>query len=145
MTFILSSTFVFANESTFKSWKTFQSDYGFEFKYPECWKVRSDDIDGKGSITQHAGVFVTEAGNCKTPRKQKWADNGISFIPIEERIKYTDIIHSIQTSEKSAEYKIKSGTWIGFKRFKIIGDIEVVGYVEKQNFVRWNYKIYCKS
>lgn len=145
ITVILSSTFASAKVPVFKSWKTFRSDYGFEFKYPDCWKVKSDDIDGKGPLSRHAGVFVMEAGSCITPRKRQWVDNGVGFTPLIDKMKKTDMISSADASEKSAQYKIKNGSWVAFKRFKINGNTEVIGYVEHQGFIRWNYEIYCDS
>lgn len=141
----MTSTFASANETVFKLRKTFQSDYGFEFKYPDCWTITSDDIDGEGPISRHAGVFVTEAGICKTPRKRQWVANGISFTPIKDKMKRSAMIGSADAAEKSAQYKIKNGSWVAFSRFKINGDTEVIGYVEHHNFIRWKYEIYCES
>lgn len=150
ITLLFTSTFASANETVFKSWRTFQNDYGFEFKYPDCWKVISNDIDGEGPLIRHAGVSVEEAGSCISPRKQQWVTNGIGFTPIKEKMKKLAMISSANASEKSAQYKIKNGDWVGFRRFKINGDTEVIGYVEhltmkSPDFIRWNYEIYCDT
>lgn len=150
VSFILNSIYTLADEPVYKSWKNFKSDHGYQFEYPDCWKVVSDDINGEGPIKEHAIVAVFEDGGCVTPRKSKYINNGMNINALEDDLKETEIIKMIEEKVRASKIYLKNGTWLSFKKFKLHGEADVLAYVESfknkdQNFIRWRHYIFCNN
>jgi hypothetical protein len=64
------AAFSFGQEKAteYKNWKTFRSDYGFEFKYPDCWELKGNSPDEPPTPTAKSKDLVAkESVRCKTP------------------------------------------------------------------------------
>jgi len=131
----------------YKNWKTFQSDYGYEFKYPDCWKIDINDPDEKGRFEQIHNLAVLESKACKTSRRYTQVPNGISFTTGYKN-SYYDSIKAVDDKknklEKWSKVEIKNGHHLFFSRKKL-DDSEFIDYVEvlHDKIYRWRRKLFC--
>lgn len=63
-----------------KSWKTFRSDYGYEFKFPDCWELKINDPDEIGNFEKIKNIAVVEGQKCATSRRSQSAPNSVGFM-----------------------------------------------------------------
>jgi hypothetical protein len=89
------------------NWKTFQSDYGYEFKYPDCWEISIEDSDYTGPLEKADGILLKQSEKC-TNKDFQSDGTGISIL-IHNRFESKE--KSITAiSEKEAWFKNISKT-----------------------------------
>jgi len=131
----------------YKSWKTFQSDYGYEFKYPDCWELMIDDPDEKGDFQKIHNLTTIEGNSCKTPRRDKEIPNSVAF-RADYKSNYYDSIKEADEKknrlEKWSRAERKNGRNFYFKRNKI-ENTESIDYVEllSNRSLRWRRELFC--
>lgn len=127
------------------SWTTFESNLGYELQYPNCWEIRHDFPEQEGDFKDGAHLFFTEGEKCKTPRRGKYAENGITtwFLKLSS----TDLEKEKKDLQEDSVYRLKIKRWILFKKLSL-KDNETYTYVEhfpSDKFIRWNLRIFCKT
>ena len=143
-----------APQSPYSSWKTFRSDYGYEFKYPSCWEVHQDSPDEPAPTRSAEKVIaVDETASCPRPRMHPDVPNGIGIM---------GGLHPLKSKEeglKKLQLTLRNGdTWIGrralpdgwqvYKHIKVDTHGEAVVYVENVNYdhnIRWKMTLYCPT
>lgn len=147
---ILLPLFVNAGEKpvVIKSWKTFKSDFGYEFKYPDCWEVAIDDTHGEPPISANSTIFVDESKKCSRAQMDSNAPNGVGFnarkrdFQTQEKTK-----QSFNNLRKLAVNEANSKESSPVKLFKI-GFHDAVAYVEHNKSahdenIRWHVIYDC--
>ena len=134
----------------YKNWKTFKSDYGFEFKYPDCWIIKGDGPDEPDMAEPESkGIFITETDICKRPIMYSSVPNGIGISAGWESLKSKDEgIKRITIAEKGSNITVQRDDWKIYKSLKINGDGNAFIYVENNNnvtykYIRWEMSLYC--
>ena len=134
-----------------KSWKTLTNDNGFEFKYPDCWTVRTDNPDeGKDSVTEARDLAIEEGAECKRPLFDPPQQNSIGISGGWDKLRSKEeAMKEITSIESHSQNKILRKEMLIFKHLKV-GSDEVIIYVERLpnvNYVqiRWIMKVYCSS
>lgn len=130
---------------TYKNWKTFHSDYGYEFKYPDCWKVGNLYVDDdEAPIESLITIFVGEKPNCEgEPRAN------ITFTLQNAQIKTKeDGLKEIKSLEMGSTNNILRKDWAFFKRIKIGSDEAYVIVSNKPPIaghkdIEWAMGLYC--
>jgi hypothetical protein len=133
----------------YKNWKTFRSDYGFEFKYPDCWVVQGDSPDEpKLATSKSKDIFVGEADECKRPQMAAWVPNGIGFhVDVKPFKSKEEGIAALNKIEKNIKEAAKIGGFKVYRQFDFdqggaiasVEELQGVGFVE----IRWNMELYC--
>lgn len=139
----------FGEDSGVKKWKTFTSDYGYEFKHPNCWKVLPNNPDETEMQPKGAhDVAVEESKVCSTQLLMPPHQNGVGISSgwskspsAEERKKKLDRI------ERNSAITISRKEWLYFKRFKnedndayvYVQSYKEVGY----SWIRWQMTLFC--
>jgi hypothetical protein len=144
-----------SNSSVIKSWKTYKSDLGFAFKYPDCWELLNEDsnLDSKTVPIQSADIFsLVEKKNCARPRFVPSSINGIGFMKgedIEAKPK-EDEAKSTRITDYNGNAAVKGGKYFYYKRGKI-GSGDGIMWVEsftgvkgsKDSTIRWQFDVAC--
>lgn len=143
-----------AEEKTpeYKNWKTFRSDYGYEFKYPDCWAVKGDGPDEPEMATPISkNMFITETEICKRPKMDVDVPNGIGISGGWDHLKSRDdALKRLARSEKNSDITVKRDEWKIYKRLKQDGTNEAFIYVENNHkigytYIRWQMDFYCPT
>ena len=143
---ILLPLFVRADEKpvVIKSWKTFKSDFGYGFKYPDCWEVVIDSPSGEPPLASNKDIAVNETGKCPRLRMDSNKPNGVNF-RVNER-SYQSEQKTKQTFEnmkQSANGRAAAKPSMPTKFFKI-GSYDAVAFVEDhKEFIRWEVIYDC--
>lgn len=132
-----------------KSWETFKSDFGYEFKYPDCWELRIDDPDEEGAIQTIKHIFVAEGSTCARARFSTSVPNGISVVggvgPLKSK---SDAAKEVESREPRMKRSIERKEYLIYKRYKVGAD-DAVAWVEsmpeKHEDIRWHLKLYCSK
>jgi hypothetical protein len=146
---LLSSARTRAQEPQLKSWVSFRSDHGYEFKLPKCWELRAEGPEEDGPISAAKDILVTEKPKCLTPRRDKSVPNGVSFEYIGN-VTSADQTKQIEEQRRAANNHIKKmHDWLIYKELKIEGRGDAIVHVERfagsHKFLRWEWKIFCPS
>lgn len=136
----------------YKNWKTFRSNYGYEFKYPDCWSVGGDGPDEPAVASGPAKDIMTEESDaCRRAKMDPEASNGIGISAgwhplksIEEGLKKMDSV------EKHGDNNVVRDEWKIYKHLKIDGGGEALIHVENNHnvsytWIRWKMEIYCPT
>lgn len=152
VTIFLLSIYSHADEKvfTYKNWKTFKSDFGYEFRYPDCWSVEGDGPDEpRVASGSSKDIFIGESKTCARAKMNPEVPNGISVSagwgPL---ISKDDAIKKIETSQSGSEVAIQRDEWKIYKRIKVGSGGEAYIYVENEKFykwIRWDMGLYCPS
>lgn len=137
-----------AKEPAYKAWINFQSDYGYEFKYPDCWEMQPNSPDEDGTVfTKMRNISVTEK-TCITKQRDKYVPNIMTFnshVAKNEK----ELNHEISIIEKSSKFQLENKSWLLFKKLRINGGGEAIMYVEQhdkwQKQIRWIMKLFCTN
>lgn len=138
-----------AETAKIKSWKTFQSKLGFEFKYPDCWKVEIDDPDEKGPTESSKNIFVGEKKECERPPFAPDVPNGIGFGAGNLFETQQEALDYITKRKSSSIARVADKTYLIFKDLSNISkeNMAYLAYVEvlPYNQFRWRMNLYCQS
>jgi hypothetical protein len=135
----------------YKNWKTFHSDYGYEFKYPDCWLPKAsyaDDTEPTSSTSKE--LMVEEQSECRRNSLNPPFANSISFSSGWEKAKNdAEIKNMFDLQEKNSIADIQRKDILGFKRIKV-GSHEATIVVRnltssKVPSLRWEMELYCTS
>lgn len=136
----------------YKNWKTFRSDYGYEFKYPDCWTVNGDGPDEPDTVTPSSKNIITiESDACKRPRMDPEVPNGVGISAGWRSLNSKDeALKKIESIAKRADNTVKRDEWKIYKRLKIEGDGEAIIYVENHHnvtytWIRWQMDLNCPT
>lgn len=131
-----------------KSWHTFQNNYGYEFKYPECWIVSNGSPDEEGELNTVSIIGLREKESCLRAAGDKDISHGIGFLFLK-KIKSDDIKKSVLSQMEISKIQLKNKDWLVFKKIDIEGGGGAVMYVDYQSqlpkTIRWVMKLYCPS
>jgi hypothetical protein len=133
-----------------KSWKTFRSDFGYEFKYPDCWKTGINDPDENGSTETVKDVLVEETSVCSRPRLDPEIPNGLGFRAGWDPPKTKEAARKeIEFREKNSSNDIARKEDFLFKKLKL-GSDDAIAWVEflpngDYKDIRWKLTIYCSN
>ena len=145
---LLVSSNTLAKKTVYKSWTNFQSDYGYEFKYPDCWEIKINNPDQEGELKKIKNIFVTEIESCTTPRREEYTPNGIGFSYIDT-VTSENAKKEISIQEKSSKYRLENKSWLLFKKMRIDGGGEAIMYIEQHDKwkkkIRWVMKLFCPT
>jgi hypothetical protein len=65
VSFFALCSFAQNTKDTYKQWKTFHSNYGYEFKYPSCWIVGGDSPDEPAiADASSRDILIEETDEC---------------------------------------------------------------------------------
>jgi len=134
----------------YKTWTTFQSDYGYEVRHPDCWKVGINSPDEEGEFSQIKSIDIEEGEKCKTPQRDRYVSNGVGIQVLWDIYKNEkDREVEIEGQERVLGARLKNKHLAYYKKFKI-GAADVIQYVEyldtvKKDKIRWMMEIYCDS
>ena len=148
-----------ASQSPYTSWKTFRSDYGYEFKYPSCWEVHQDSPDEPAPTRSAEKVIaVDETASCLRPRMDADAPNGIGIMgglhPLKSK---KEGLKDLQLTEKHADNKIirrnQVDGWQAYKHLNIGGDGVAIIYISntagtpktQNHVIRWEMSLFCPT
>ncbi len=141
-----SSALAAENQQHIKAWKTFESDAGYRFKYPDCWEVKVGDVAAvrEGPMEVQGSIFVQEGAPCVRPPQVGSGPNGVSFDggwgPKNKRV---DAKKELALRERNAPVDLERKKILFFKHFKQ-GNNDAIAWVEDAGrFIRWEYKFYC--
>ena len=148
-----------AAQSPYPTWKTFHSDYGYEFKYPSCWEVHQDSPDESApTLGAEKSIAVDETASCPRPRMDPSSPNGISIMggwnPLkskEEGLK--DLQATLKSADNGVIRRKQPDGWQVYKSLKVGSDGEAIIYVRNVqktsatgNYViRWEMSLYCPT
>ena len=147
-----SNSFAKSKQYVYKHWKTFRSDYGYEFKYPSCWKVRGNSPDEAEIPDQKSqNVAAIENVSCERTRFDPDVPNGISFSAgWGQNLSDSAVKEKIKHYKAAAENNLARSVWKYFKQIVTpnggVGAIYVeyhkeVGY----SFIRWTMNLFCNG
>ena len=142
----------------YKSWKTFQSEFGFEFKHPDCWKITEGHVGHLPPYNRQITFAIEETSICSTKAFNPGFPNSLWF---HVKVKYNesaevypegnpaDAVKEIKKLGEVSENHITRKDWLIFKRLKF-GKNEGLVYVESlQNVgdkgIRWKWNVYCPT
>ena len=129
-----------------KSRKTFKSDFGYEFKYPDCWEVLIDSPSGELPLSRNKDIAVNETSKCRNERLKMDPNkpNGVGISVIERS--YESKNQTIELFEKiklAAAGRAAAKPSMPTKFFKI-AEHNAVAYVEDhKTFIRWRVIYNC--
>lgn len=139
---LLASLQAHAEPLVYKSWKVFESDYGYEFKYPDCWKVGVNNAYDEGPLLESMDV-ITQEESCKTRKLDPEVPNGVSFAAgskIDSKKREKRIALEASHVAKQTYYLVST-------RRAVDGDAELfsnVEYTDKlKNTYRWSATLFC--
>jgi hypothetical protein len=141
----------FANDKplVYKDWKTFRSDYGYEFKYPSCWELVEESYDEPAPIMSSTKLFAVKPGNtCKDG--SVLASNNSKTVIFDSWTKAKskeETRKEIELREKNAKSQILRRDILYFKRFNVEGSDAIVSvdYVHsaEEESIKWEMDLYC--
>lgn len=141
---ILMPLSLFADEDTI-NWKTFQSDYGYEFKYPSCWRVEINSPDEKGDLKKVNDLVVEYTENCANSSQalNRQAAFAFEYRPLKS---VSDRKREFLKLKEDSIFNLKNGSWIFFKKENEMG-LERYIYIEHftklKTYLRWNSHTIC--
>lgn len=152
---LVSATFSLAHaqeKGPYKNWKDFTSDYGFEFKYPDCWTLKGDSPDAPRIANSSTdSILVTETDICKRPLMYSSAPNGISMFvdPVSLSSKEQGL-KEIESVKEHSDSHIARDRWKIYKTLKVEGDGNAQIYVQSNKnvtykWIRWQMELYCPT
>ena len=146
-----STSFAKGNHYDYKHWKTWRSDWGYEFKYPSCWVLRVNNSDEPQTVTPKSKeLSVMETNRCARPQMAKYVPNGIYISggadPLKSVAAGQKQIKSILVHAKN---NVIRNVWKTYKHIKINGNDELfwVGVDHDVNYreYRWKVNLYCPT
>ncbi len=132
-------------KSEYKEWKTFQSEYGYEFKYPACWSLDIDDPDEKGKLEKIHNLVVTRK-SCKGANETRGKEF-VSFTTGYKNFFYDSKALSDDAKvyyERRSKNEMEKGK-LPHQKPNTMGDTEFINYVEilPESILRWRREIFC--
>jgi predicted DNA-binding antitoxin AbrB/MazE fold protein len=136
----------FASEQT-ANWKTFQSDYGYEFKYPECWEVGISDFYEKGELKRIKSLSLEAGKKCDSQIKNNGTDNLLSFNVVNgSRNSLTTVKKASDEVESHHQAQSMNNTYLYFKKTSKNNpaQADVIEHYPDKN-IRWIRDIVCNN
>lgn len=137
-----------ADEKPASNWKTFQSDFGYEFKYPDCWGMSTFESDEVGPLSKMKNIHIEEKIDCLYPEKKVDHKGAFTFEfqGFRNKLEKESEINKI---EEDSKFNIKTKDWILAKK-STIGHVETSFiYIEhwnkKNKYLRWKAYIQCSN
>lgn len=150
---MMSSQFANSEDKTpiYKSWKIFRSDYGYEFKYPDCWSLEPARADEPGSIKSTTReISMHEARLCERPQFYPPYQNSVNVIGGWNPLKSKDEgLKKLRLAEMGSDTTVKRDDWKIYKTLTIGSDNAFV-YVERfkmvgYEYIQWQMDLYCPT
>jgi hypothetical protein len=139
------------SDSRIKAWKTFSSNYGYVFKYPDCWDIKPDNPDELDTPVQDAhDIALEESKKCVRPLLNPPHQNIVGFSAGRVKTPQKDkLLKELNSLEKNSVSKIDRKDWLYFKHFKIgLNDAYVDVRFEKMvgySYLFWEAVLYCPT
>lgn len=135
----------YAQDPRIKSWKTVANENGYEFKYPNCWKVVTNNPDETNDpVTKARDIAVEETEGCARPLLDSPQPNGISFSAGWKKTPPRD-----ELLKKIAKAETNAKSFLFFKRTKpTAGNGYVYADLHKDvgfTWIRWEMKLFCPN
>jgi hypothetical protein len=139
------------SDSRIKAWKTFSSNYGYVFKYPDCWVIKSDNPDELDTPLKDAHeIAVEESRSCARPLLNPPHQNVVGFSAGREVTqKKEDLFKEIKRRETDAPTNIARKEWLYFKHLKVDSNNALVDVRFEKNvgytWIKWEMTLYCSG
>jgi hypothetical protein len=141
---ICGSVFADSQNPPIKSWKTFKSDVGYEFKYPDCWKVGFGDVNEQGPLWTLKYLSVLETERCSRKEFSTSSPKGIGFsVGNGDRGSRKSTEKEIALREKNAPGDLQRKEKLAFTKIKL-GSADALAWVQVEaGYLQWQVKLYC--
>ena len=137
-----------ADSTKSESWKVFESDFGYSFKYPACWGIRIDSPDERGHLRQIHNLAVEEK-TCLTPPRDPEVNNGLGFQASLARHDKAAAAAKLEVVQREVSAELKNKNYLVSKTQKVDSDGTLVLYVESlsklRKIIRWRAELVCPT
>lgn len=147
ISFLVSSCATAEDRAT-NPWRTFQNDYGYEFRYPECWTVKNGDPYDEGEDPKGwSSTYAVETKKCRKDFNEAETNPRSISIDSGGPTDSKTTTAKLSINERYLKSQLERKEWLFYKRIQVDGGGEAVLHVEvfsrEKSRARWKMHLFC--